>query len=145
MAIGIVSFAFVGIIGMLPVGMSTFRQAINATVQSQITQQVIMQVGETSFANLGTLTATNYYFDDQGVLVADESSCIYKVAIDVLSTTTVFPSSAATDATPVPVAKLATVKIYIVNTKDPGSDKESNPKKNRSAKIVTTVAADSDI
>jgi uncharacterized protein (TIGR02598 family) len=145
LALGIVSFAFIGIIGMLPVGMSTFRQATDATVQSQITQQMVSQVAETNFANLNKLTTSTYLFDDQGILVSDDSKCIYKVAIDVTTDTTVFPVSNAADAAPVNVSKLATVKIYIVNTKYPGADKEPDPKKNHSARIVTTVAADSSI
>jgi len=154
LALGIVSFAFIGIIGMLPVGMNTFRQATDATVQAQITQQIITQVRETNYADLNSFTkddpathqARIYLFDDQGILVSDESLSIYKVAVDVIGNTTVFPSSSGNaDATPVDVAKLATVKIYIINTKDPGTDKEPDPKKNRNARIITTLAADSDI
>lgn len=144
LALGIVSFAFVGIIGMLPVGMSTFRQAIDATVQAQITQQILTDVEQTNFSDLSKLTSATYFFDDQGVLVSDNASGVYKVAVDVNPNTTVFPSSAANDATPVNVSKLATVKIYILNTRSPGMDIEPDPKKNRSARIIATVAADSD-
>lgn len=41
LAIGVVSFAFVAILGLLPAGMTQFRQAVDTTVCAQIAQRVI--------------------------------------------------------------------------------------------------------
>jgi len=51
-AIGIVSFAFVGILGLLPAGMHQFRGAINTTVCTQIAQQIISDAQQTDFDTL---------------------------------------------------------------------------------------------
>ncbi len=109
MAIGIISFAFVATIGLLPVGLSVSRQAIETTIQSQIVQQLTTQALQTDFSQLGKLAdAAAYYFDDQGKSVPAATSC-YKAGFNV-ATTTVLPDSRTTQ-------KLATVTIFLLNTK----------------------------
>lgn len=68
MAIGVVAFAFVAILGLLPAGMTQFRQAVDTTVCAQIAQRVIGDAQQTEFdtlidaANLpATPTARNHY------------------------------------------------------------------------------------
>src|SRR5687767_4065395 len=49
LAIGVVSFAFVAILGLVPAGMSQFRQAIDTAVCAQIAQRVIGDAQQTDF------------------------------------------------------------------------------------------------
>jgi len=58
-AIGIVAFAFVAILGLIPIGMTTFRQAMNTSVCSQIGQQVMNDVQETDWNDLMSTTDGN--------------------------------------------------------------------------------------
>lgn len=71
MAIGIVSFAMVSILGLIPVGLGTFRKAMNLTVETTILQAVSGELLRTDYANV---KATNFYFDQEGVRVAGSSS-----------------------------------------------------------------------
>jgi len=77
LALGVVAFAFVAILGLIPAGMSSFRQAINISVCTQIGQKVIGDAFEADYDTLMTplgQTADssqpflmNYrYFDEEG-------------------------------------------------------------------------------
>jgi uncharacterized protein (TIGR02598 family) len=90
-ALGIVSFAFVGLFGLLPVGLNAFNNSIDATVESQIAESVITQVKQARFSTLfdtfndangnynDTKSSTTkpkppetgFYYDDQGKPVTD--------------------------------------------------------------------------
>ena len=52
LAVGVVSFAFVAILGLIPAGLTQFRQAIDTTVCAQIAQRVI---GDAQQADYDTL------------------------------------------------------------------------------------------
>src|ERR1700742_1236811 len=58
LALGIVAFAFVAILGLIPAGMSTFRQAINISVCSQIGQRVIGDAFQADYDTLLTPLGT---------------------------------------------------------------------------------------
>lgn len=77
LALGVVAFAFVAILGLIPAGMTTFRQAINISVCSQIGQKVISDAFQADYDTLLTPLGqnqdsqtpflTNYrYFDEEG-------------------------------------------------------------------------------
>ena len=87
MAIGIVSFAFVGIFALLPAGLGVFRQAMDTSIGAQIAQRIVGEIEQTDFDSLvppasgsppsGTTldSSGNFYelpfryFDDQGIEV----------------------------------------------------------------------------
>ena len=88
-AVGIVSFAFVAILGLIPAGLSQFRQAMDTSVCAQIGQRVIMDAQQTDYEALtaqatrdanGNLTqneainAPLRYFDEQGNEVVSASA-----------------------------------------------------------------------
>ena len=101
LAIGVVAFAFIAIMGLIPAGLNQFRKAMDTTVCAQIAQRVINEAQETDFnilidqANLPPTANFTFrapavqapaprYFDDQGseivpkakVLSADEKAAI---------------------------------------------------------------------
>jgi uncharacterized protein (TIGR02598 family) len=97
-AIGIVSFAFVSIIGLLPAGMGIFRASMNTSISSQIVQRVLNEVQQTEFSELsgsasaqtltyhelewrGAANSTMRYFDEQGneLSAAAASKSLYHV------------------------------------------------------------------
>lgn len=49
LALGIVSFAFVALLGLLPAGLTTFRQAMDTSVGAQIAQRIVSEAQETDF------------------------------------------------------------------------------------------------
>ncbi len=85
LSIGVIAFAFVALMGLLPTGLSVFREAMDTTVTAQIAQRITSELQETDYyallrmANLdgsGSDPVTNVdpsygvlpirYFDDQG-------------------------------------------------------------------------------
>jgi len=75
LALGIVAFAFVGLMGMLPAGLATFRKAMDTTVSAQIVQRIVSDAEQSDFDTLSGQAASTdadyyvmktRYFDDQG-------------------------------------------------------------------------------
>jgi len=70
LAIGIIAFAFVALIGMLPVGLNTYRAAIDTTNEMIIMQNFNSMIQVTDWArvkSLGYETSREiYYFDEEG-------------------------------------------------------------------------------
>jgi len=78
LAIGIVSFAMVSILGLIPVGLITFRNAMDLSVEANIAQRLVGEVQRTEFTNL---CSTNFSFDDQGIEVAP-ASAVFTAQVD---------------------------------------------------------------
>lgn len=114
LAIGIISFAFVTMFGLLPVGLSVSRQAMDTTIEAQIVQQMKTQALQTDFSQLNELgkVGDELYFDDQGKSV-DSSRAAYKAGYLPVPTTTLLPGGTPSSVT----RKLATVTIFVINTK----------------------------
>jgi uncharacterized protein (TIGR02598 family) len=112
MAIGIVSFAFVSLFALLPVGLTTFRHTMDTSIGSQIVQRIINEAQQTDYPTLINTTSNDRYFDDQGNEVQSIDSSIYTVEVTVTAPTAL-PNSSMPDST-----SLATVVVKLAN--DPG-------------------------
>ncbi len=94
MALGIVTFALVSMLGMLPLALDTFRQSSESTTSSRIAQQIIAQAQETDFAKL-TDVAGRYRYDDEGAEVTRTNDVIYAATVTVADATP--PGTSAPD------------------------------------------------
>lgn len=93
LAIGIVSFAMISILGLVPVGLGTFRKAMNLTVESAIVQSVAGELQRIDYSNEIQRTDPLYfYFDDQGVRIPNSGSSFLLYTVQV-------PPSAPLEAT----------------------------------------------
>jgi uncharacterized protein (TIGR02598 family) len=120
LAIGIISFAFVAMFGMLPVGLNVSRQAMDTTIEAQIVQQMKTQALQTDFSRLDELCdAEELFFDDQGKPVARENS-VFRARFSGVSTATKLPDGTST-------SRLKTVTITVENTK--GASESREPRK----------------
>lgn len=111
-ALGIMSFALVGLMGLLPVGVSTFHSATDSSTGTQIAQRLLNEAQQTDFDQLvapGPTPLTFRYFDDQGneVTPANKSQAIYYTNLVVLPSTTL-PGAASNQ-------NLATLSLQIAN------------------------------
>jgi uncharacterized protein (TIGR02598 family) len=89
LALGVVGFALISLLGMLPTGLQTFRKAMDFTLQTEMTQVLIGKANQMSFSSLSQLAAQPYYFDDNGNLVtADDATGTYIAHIVVASAVT---------------------------------------------------------
>lgn len=112
LAIGVVGFAFVALLGLLPVGMQTFRQAVDTSVRSQIVQRVFNEALQTNFETLVSVPSSDLYFDDQGNEVPRTES-IYHVNVQIFPQTDLpTPASGGTNGAN---TNLATIRIKIAN------------------------------
>lgn len=136
MAIGIVSFAFLTIVGLIPTGLKTFHSAIDTSVGGQIFQRVMNEVQQTdfdvlvdrerlpnypadppagySFRSPSVAASDVRYFDDQGN-ECDQSDAIYSVNIRIMPAT----AMVTTGAVPATNVNLATITVQIA--KNPGN------------------------
>jgi uncharacterized protein (TIGR02598 family) len=137
-ALGVITFAFVPLLGMLPLGLDFSRQAIDTTVAAQIAQQLTTEAQQTDFSRLAELGAASVasplYFDDQGNKTADVPGAIYEAVFGV-STSTALPDNVSTQ-------KLATVTICILNTKAARTCQEVDLMKNRDSRKFITLIPD---
>jgi uncharacterized protein (TIGR02598 family) len=81
LAIGVTSFALLGMVALLPMGLKTSHQAADTMTQAQIVQYARNQMELTPFANLSTAwSGAILYFDNQGLpTTAADPEQIYKV------------------------------------------------------------------
>jgi len=108
LAIGIIAFAFVAMFGLLPVGMTTFRQALDNSLGTQIVQRLINEAQQTDYPTLiATPVGPLRYFDDQGNEVTAIKDSIYTAEVSVMAPTAL-PPNTKTDS-------LATVTIKLAN------------------------------
>ena len=95
LALGVVSFALVSLLGLLPGGLQTFRKAMDCTLQKEMTQTLVGKANQLSFSDLSAqLAAQPYYFDDNGSLVtAADATGTYKANVTVANAVTLPASS----------------------------------------------------
>lgn len=63
-ATGIITFSVVAVLGVLPVGLTTLRQSMEQTVESQIIRGLAAQSVLSEFSTLSQ--QTNFYYDEEG-------------------------------------------------------------------------------
>src|SRR5256885_2028896 len=75
LAIGVIAFAFVALLALLPAGLTTFRSSMNISVGAQIFQKVVNDAEQADFDALvkqETADGTSFavlplrYFDEEG-------------------------------------------------------------------------------
>ena len=65
-AIGIVSFALVTLLGVVPVGLIASQDAMRQTARSQIIKQISSDLGMMPFAKINDYLASDQYYDYNG-------------------------------------------------------------------------------
>lgn len=129
LAVGIVAVAFLGIFALLPTGMNIFRQAMDATVGSQIIQRVLNEAQQSDFDALiaGSTGATNEtilaknaldpakgpvrWFDDQANELTSATNAVYHVLTRVTPATAMPKTGTSTSDN----TSLATVTVQVAN------------------------------
>jgi uncharacterized protein (TIGR02598 family) len=121
---GIVGFAMISILGMVPVGLASFKQARDNTVEPDIVQALTSELDTTGFANISSMAypAQTYYYDAEGNAITltgsvTPSNAIYtaKISLQSISSTpttaSVFPVNLPNEA--------YNVQIAITNVTEP--------------------------
>lgn len=119
LALAVVGIAFVPIMGLLPVGLNTSREAINFSIGSNIAQQLFNAAQQTDFNILTGSSSTVgavRYFDYQGVEVKDAGSpsITYHAKTRVVATTA-YPGAAGSN----PSVATVTIQVALNATNQP--------------------------
>jgi len=85
MALGIVAFSLTALIGLLPIGLSLFKQAMDTSVLSRIVQQVSGDLQQADFDAISQSTPEVLYFDEQGMETTSANAAIYWVKVSIFS------------------------------------------------------------
>lgn len=118
MALGIVLFALLTIVGLLPMGLTSLRDAMEQTVESQIVQRTSAEVLLTPYKQLAqTISGRTCYYDGEGYLLAS-SPAAAPAATQYWVTTTqadpVYPGTASLTDPATGIGSLSTIRIEVV-------------------------------
>jgi len=87
LAMGIVAFAMVGILGLIPVGLTSFREAVSIAAESQIVQSISNDLLLTKYETMvdDYQKPQTYYFSDEGrqLVDADSFGCTFTVTVSL--------------------------------------------------------------
>jgi uncharacterized protein (TIGR02598 family) len=78
LAIGIVSFALMAMLGLVSVSLQSDRSSASDTDLAALSQQVISTLRSQPFTNL---SGTNFFFDSDGSLTTNSSGAVYECAV----------------------------------------------------------------
>jgi uncharacterized protein (TIGR02598 family) len=121
LALGIVSFALVSLMALVPLGLRASKTATDLTLGAQIGRRVASMLEQADYSTYPTLEQTFYYFDYEGQpLIPATANTIPAGAI---YTASIIPVTATTSQ--VDPNNVATVQIQIVN--DPSHVMQANP------------------
>ncbi len=123
LAMGVMSFALLGMVALLPMGLKTSHLAADAMTQAQIVQYSRNQLELTPFTNLANWSSVTAYFDNQGLPTTNnDPEQIYKVTYTVgnvtMSGTTVLTTN---PNAPNAAADAQLVQVNIYNRTAPGA------------------------
>jgi len=131
LAVGIVAVAFVPLLGLMPIGLNTSRQAIDTTVEAEIVQQMTSQAQETNFSALTALNSSSVACFDGNGNTTPSATALYKACFSVPTTPANPANSSMPGGTVLPngttTYQLATVTIYIVSTRTPSGMSAKTP------------------
>jgi len=112
-AMGIVAFAMVPILGLVPMGLTTFRNAISVTAEAQIVQGLSNEILLTDYellTNKYSSEQVSYYTDEgEHLLTKNDAGALYQAKVVLQDV------SAPADANVTPVAsKCAIIEISTI-------------------------------
>jgi uncharacterized protein (TIGR02598 family) len=112
MALGIIAFSMITMLGLVPVGLDAMRESRVEMVRSQILQNITGRAMLTPFSELDSFVAGTYWFDDQGLAQAQRNDATrFIVTLDRSSTS--YPGSARAINLP---ASVTTLKLHVQST-----------------------------
>ncbi len=96
LAVGIVGFALITIIGLQPVGLTSLRASMDSTIETQIINQLFGEVSQTDFSRIERYEDSLLYFNADGHRVGSAAEARFQVQLEVVlpsSTFSPFPSA----------------------------------------------------
>jgi uncharacterized protein (TIGR02598 family) len=134
-AFGILSFAMISLIGLLPMALTTMREVKRDTVHANILQYIAAEANLTPFANLPTASsfATNWNFDDQGECLSTNSTTagtIYSTYITVTANAANNPNKALLPGYTFNTTLTPSTNTYLLTVEIVDADQPNRPTTN---------------
>ena len=124
LALGIISFAMVTLIGLLPVSYSAFKSSARSVTSTQLAQRIFADMQQTDFASLAP---TNSYHDVQGDEVGQsDSKKVFDVKVEILSGMNLPASSAVASGNLLSNVHLKQIVVKVAENPGGRSDAFSN-------------------
>ncbi len=125
-SLAIVAFALTAIIGLVPIGLSGARAAVESTVSANILAAAMNDLRQREFSKIEALEASGpslLWFDDQGFAVPDanKADAIYEVRVEIADG----QLPRASGASPAATGDLKTIVLRIVH--NPGGVRRNIP------------------
>ena len=84
LALAIISIVMVSLVGMLPVGLTTFRGSSTRTISVQISQRILNESRQAGFSNLSAMPQIRYFTEEGDETTATSPTKIYVARTDVI-------------------------------------------------------------
>lgn len=81
LCLGVVAFALVALMGILPVGLMSAREAITQTAQTQILKRISSELELLPFTDLSAYIAQSRTYDYDGKETTNSSDAVYEVKL----------------------------------------------------------------
>ncbi len=92
LALGVIGVALTSMLGLLPTGLTIFRESIEATVRADILRKLSSELQQTPFSDVGSSTGMRY-FTDEGQEVTSEKQAFFGLTYSVGTATDVLKGS----------------------------------------------------
>ncbi len=83
MALGVVCFGMLTVLGLLPVGLSILSGAATQTGEAHISKTMSTEVQQISLSEIATLPQKTYYYDRSGTQVATSGDAYFSASFAV--------------------------------------------------------------
>jgi len=83
LALGVMSVAFLPLMGLLPVGMDTFRSSVDRSAAARVIERLANEARQSDFDTVSSSTG-DLYFDEQGSRTDDRQSAVFEAKVTVL-------------------------------------------------------------
>jgi uncharacterized protein (TIGR02598 family) len=116
-SLAVVSFALIGILGFIPVGLQNLRSAIDMSTRTRIVQSVTSAINETGFTNVPAWS-TNYYDDEGNSVAVTNSSALYEAVVNVTSSALIPGGFTSTNlmVANVAISRISTPNVAVTNS-----------------------------
>ena len=111
---GVIAFAMITSLGIIPVGLSTLRQAMDNTVESQIVQGLGAKILLTPYSQLATnFSGAVFYYDEQGSFLTN-APATRPLSTRYCATATVTSPSFPGSTNTVVTNSLSTIQVELI-------------------------------
>lgn len=131
-ATGILTFSVVSVLGILPVGLSSLRQSMDQTVESQILRSIGAQLVTTNFDEINSPSGFSFNFDEEGQAVESAQDAYYVARVS--TSAPIYPES---DLSTSLASSLTTLRVELTA--------QPNPSAPRAPKIFSLSVANTGI